>query len=792
MLSKITVFGRLCYDPDSGKSYWDATAPCIFNERGFPDCLDNPITGEVAFAPCARYGYKTIDGSGNPVETIVEPVAGAATKQARSWTCGDVITYLRNYCTNSQIYPQIDYGNMQLSQFLSWDASLSTVFGTVRTVNNFDINNQSILRALSMTVRKAGAYDIYCEPTGLFGSRLSVVNMNPQSGYGVSFYLPNNNDTIDSLMFNPLAIRTGHVRESANNYFDNVSVIGDAPAVERFVSTSNSGVNLATAAGDKMIEYAWDTSDLTNFQNFIKNYNLNPDSHEAFLAASECYPWVLCTYRIKKGTDIWQNTRYAGLMNGGSHPRIRPNLLSAKNMSETNPRNWDSMPIEICEIEQTNNQGDWQPVSLRGNAVKVSPDAEFIFIDLRDADPASATWYQTSNNANGKNYYHDGITPRNIRLTLAVEGDFALCGRNTDDPNNTGSRVIAQNFTFATVANQNDYVDWFRNYSFPHGIARLSSGSNWDSYPDAELYSDITRINNHAKLRCADIKRVEISGTLILACVNPSLKPGMSVSIVGSNVIPTYSVIKAIAHDAANNETRVELTSADMSTIYDMPSPMSGSYNAGGSGQGGGGSKDTSDYPLEGQLKQDKYKLEGGLTSKDNNAEHNAAEDRKYEAENNKNRSHAAEPIMQDASEDKDEKGSDIAAFGNKGQAEPPKAKKDYSQLSADADPDKYKLKEDKKIDGSKYAPKKFDESAHALQEQEPEQEKEEPREMREYERSASSESRLNPAEKEGSQDQFAAYKAQQKEAAEQKKYAAKNQTASTDIHGGTKDRTDE
>ncbi len=53
-LARYTVIGRMCYDPHGGRHYWTSRAP-IFNELGYPNCVDTPHGPR--FAPGFRFGY---------------------------------------------------------------------------------------------------------------------------------------------------------------------------------------------------------------------------------------------------------------------------------------------------------------------------------------------------------------------------------------------------------------------------------------------------------------------------------------------------------------------------------------------------------------------------------------------------------------------------------------------------------------------------------------------------------------------------------------------------------------
>ena len=47
LLSKVTLIGRITWDPISNKCWYDTNSPLIFNEGGWPSCGDHPLYGPV-------------------------------------------------------------------------------------------------------------------------------------------------------------------------------------------------------------------------------------------------------------------------------------------------------------------------------------------------------------------------------------------------------------------------------------------------------------------------------------------------------------------------------------------------------------------------------------------------------------------------------------------------------------------------------------------------------------------------------------------------------------------------
>jgi hypothetical protein len=587
LLSKVTVFGRAVYDPASERSYFDSGTDCIFNEMGWPNCLDTPY-GPM-FAPSWRYGYKS-------QSDYTEPAQGAATARARSWTVQDVIDYLRNLHYSGTSFPvsSVYVGSNKVSAWVGWSKSASQMLGSNRTVQNFSLQNTTLLRALQQTARRAGPYDLYIRP-GAFGSSLQFVRMDPLDGAGSGLLLPSyTGDEVGALANNSSVILDGEVVESAINYFDNTLIVGDPICIERFLSTSNSGTTTTSDEGDNGLEAAWSSDRYDAFIDYVANQDPQPNTKEAVERAFLLYPEVFSAYRVKNGYDLWQTTKWSGAGNAPPHPRVRPNLLTGTNVGgDTNPTTWEPLPF-IVEYENTDGAGDWVPFQDRFTGVRLSPDGQMLFLDnLRDQN---VTWY---NEATDPWDFSDAtkIKQRNIRMSIAVEGDFPLQAFAADDPNGAGTRVSGSpQFTYVVAAKQGDYMEWLRSDSHPNGRELVAAA--FDNYEDrksggSELFTDEARQEAHAVHRQRDVRRVEHRGSLILPGVNASVHPGVAVSVEGG--LPVYSVVKSVTYNAHEQVTIVELTSADREQIYDAPMPQAGlSASSYSGGSGGGGGKDSS------------------------------------------------------------------------------------------------------------------------------------------------------------------------------------------------------
>lgn len=580
-LSKITCTGRMCYDPVYGVHYFDHGIRLIFNEDGYPNCIDTDQGPR--FAPSRRFGYR----SRYDIEDSTEPEVGQARKRARSWTVADVAAYLRAAHTmeNGNLRPpsKTDLGNVFIDPRIYWPDSIANVLGSNRTVKHFVLENISLLRALQMTARKAGAYDLYCHPIGQFSSKLMFVNMNPPKNGSGNLFLPDYfgiND-VGTALLNGEIIHSGYVNESVINYFDDVCICGDPPAVEKMISQDSSG------DGANMLEPGWTTADETAFKSYITNHP-TPNQEAAFKQACEIWQDVYRDYRMKPGADIWNGTKWNGWHNGGAHPRFKPMLLTGDNNASDNPKFW--MPRQI-KVEYKSGS-NWV-FAGRFDGLTLTPDGQVIQLPgLRDTigpDGYGETWRNS-----GPTLYNGAtLEARTIRFAaVAVEADWRITGRAAGDPNRTSARVAksGNKSTFLTVAEELDYVDDLRNKSHPAGSTDAGLQEVFDSFADKciagdELFSDrqdaaTGRLPRHATARLADVKRIEYTGQVVIARLNPALRPGMAISIESADPIPTYSVIKSVTFEGdAPQVTIVELGAADSATIYDIPQPAPSTGN---------------------------------------------------------------------------------------------------------------------------------------------------------------------------------------------------------------------
>jgi hypothetical protein len=641
VLSKYTVAGRMTYDPTTGRHYWD-WVPTIFNDLGFPNCIDTPFGPR--FAPCHRFGFtNNMLESQATVETYDEPEPGEATTRARSWRCQDIFRYYRDVYAPSSggVRPpfKVYQGIHDLPDDIIFPEEFGGGIGSDRTPKNFYVHNMTLLHAMQATARKAGAYDIYCSPDteDKFKSVLQLLDMNPKNFTGCTLhtaaYAASN---IGQAMNGATIVRGGSVTESIVDYFDEVVICGDAPAVERMCSTYSSGV------GANYLEFAWSAADEAAFKTYIGRYGMadTKGDLDSFQAASRIWPLVYAAYSVRIDADIWEGTKWAGMKNDG-RPRMKVAQLTGYAQDATNPRNWSprEIVVEYLKIYADENTDDPSPEdpewfeASRFDNLTLSSDSTIVMLSaLREPGPNN-TWYVDQ--AGAGQFDYTKMHARHIRIQLALEADWPLTGvkgnggQAADDPNRASARIAeGPRWSFVVAAEEMDYDEYLRSdQSRPVGAAlidKLNDGTTQAAFGPRqtegnELFTDRVnkmtgRLPRHADARNRDVKRVAINATLNIEPISIGMRPGLGASVEAGDSIPIMGVVKGVHFRAEavgqEGQTTVILAPADSGAIYDPPSTARGSagYNigtttqtkkkqddvydsgGGGSGSGSGGS----------------------------------------------------------------------------------------------------------------------------------------------------------------------------------------------------------
>lgn len=631
-LSKYTIGGRMVYDPQIGRHYWDLCNPTIFNEMGFPNCIDSPFGPR--FAPCHRFGFKNdMNSSQSTIETFVEPEPGYATEAARSWTCADAVRYLRDVYSpsNGAVRPPLPVyiGNWNLPDSIIWSETLGNIFGSDRTLKSFNIQNLSLLRGLCAILRKAGAYDLYVEPAQDYKGTLRILEMNPKDFTGAKLYTAGfAAEHVGSCMNDGSVVKSGMVTESFVDGFDEAVIAGDGPVVERMVSTHDEGV------GASKLENAWSEEDESAFKQYVDRYGDGTPklgTQNSFEQACKIWPLVYCAYRIPLGADIWGDTKWAGMSNGG-RPRIKPAQLTGYQQDASNPRNWQPREIVVEYLKQyaTEDETDVSPdpdewfEAARFDNLTLTADSTIAIVSaLREPTPAQ-TWYSTITGTDDSTYRGSRMHARPVRIQMALEADWPITGvKGTgggpeEDPNRIYARVNDEiRWTYTVFAEPMDYVEYLRHTdSRPVGQAKIEKIGDSESQTtfearmstNNELFTDRNdeetgRLPRHADLRNKDVKRVAVHASLNIEPIAIGMKPGLNISLDGGGGLPIAGVVKSVtfrADGGDEGQTTVEIGPPDSAAIYDPPivrtskiqSANSGTNTSGNTG-GGRGQPDT-------------------------------------------------------------------------------------------------------------------------------------------------------------------------------------------------------
>jgi len=590
LLSKLSVFGQGIYDPATGRHWFDAGKPCVFNLDGYPDCCDTSLGPR--FCPTKLYGYSRSE----VIEDSREPVPGIAPSgtpvRARSWRCQDIVQYLRAmyYSGHRPSHPQ-DYGNQQLSQYIDWPKSFGNERLFTRVARNFSCENMDMSEALSRICRKAGPYEIQMRPVGWRG-QLGLVRIDQRMG-GIYLTGPTYGSTavggnISDALGDYTRVSGGTIIESCVGYFDDVVIAGDPPALEHEFSMGEVG----GPAVDVELEKGWTDEQEANFKAII---TANGSNETAFLIACRGEPRVYCCYKVKQNYKSAKQTLFPDFAPPIS-PRILPRLLSGFAMGNNNPRDFNPREIILEYYDEVIAPFGWKPCARFDNLEIVDDGNAFMVSSLRESG-YRVTFRSTAYDANT-------FVGAQMRLTCAVEREFRITGTAKDDPNNTSARVNAggERWTFLACASDGDYVHWEREHSRPNGNNCVEPLLSQD-FPDKckgvptlgeYVFSDLedkgrieggkSRIKIHADHRIKDVKRIDYHGTLAMHTWNPNLNPGqlINLDLTGANSITPQAVIRSVRFNSQSQSQHVELMAGEQTIIYDIPMNVP-SQTAGGS-----------------------------------------------------------------------------------------------------------------------------------------------------------------------------------------------------------------
>lgn len=655
LMAKTTAgFGRVIWDPSTaengsaGNVYFDENQHTVFNQFGWPDCLDHPVLGPV-FAPAMRFGWKQSDS--------YEPSSGAATTKARSWTGTDALTYLMNHHGADAIHPlpKNDIGTYRLPHNVEWKAEVNTFEGSDRTLKDVSIENLSLLDACQLIARKCGPIDVYTQPIqNGFDSKVMFISQNPKSGGSIFHFADYSNDSIEDAMNGNDVIHSGYLKESIVNYFDDVCICGDAPAVERFCTTEAE--SLGSINGMPTLEKAWEKESEDAFKKYMIQ---NKGTLDAFHAARNIWPDVWTAFRVARGVPVFNGTKWSGTALGCRYPKIKNHQLTGYNSGVTNPKNFQPKEIvveyklsqwEYDNLTEAQKAKGWWRTANKYDNLTLSPDQTIVYFgalaDTTVGALGNQSWFSNDDplksgkgtdaspaGLHGVEDAPDGkfdgrvMTRREIRCNLAIEHDTVLTGRCKDDPNHTATRINQNGprYTYLSVAQPMDYVEYLRINSRPNGEAFVYEPYKTANFPDKsaegnEFFTDRTnattgRLPDHAVKRNADTRRIDYSGELIQQRINPGVYVGLPITIDGNNTIPIKVIVKGVIWDnSKSGVTRIMLGNPDTKEIYDSVQSQ-GSYANGSTSGSVPSSDETYDddtYIEEKQTVKETKKSESG------------------------------------------------------------------------------------------------------------------------------------------------------------------------------------
>jgi len=523
LLKKVTILGQRRYDYNLGESYAE-DAECVFNQFGHPNCLDSLVGPVFAHAP--RYGWDKY--------RTAEPEPGFAQSVARSWRIIDALKYLKYNGTISPSNPLYTTTcRWSIPDDIIWPDDFDL---PDRPLRDFSIDGMDVLTALCKIIESCGARKLFLRPVSEeFRSELKIINFEAQTGSNEIIIPGMSSENLTSAIANN-GVVSGILTEDIKDFYDEITILGDAPIIERSVGTK-----------DNTIIPAWTEADEIEWRIHINTQGKN---ETAFKQARLKYPLVYAAWRINPNFNYLDNTPwYEKWTNRGRvHPRICPFLLTYDSVPYAEgPVDWipKQIPIEINSIANgwyLASQADNLTISLDGSYFTLSGLA-----DNKDTFEGSIS-------------NPTAIVARDLRLTLGIICDFKLSGHAYLDPNDTNYRFenldpLRPPSQYIDIAKPLDYIYWYRVDSFPEGV-----DTPGEDFPDQILYNDSDRIQQHTEARLRKIKRITRSASIVFRCYQSGLQPGTYFSSVSNSEISYAGTITSVSIDANSQRIVVELS----------------------------------------------------------------------------------------------------------------------------------------------------------------------------------------------------------------------------------------
>ena len=585
LLSKVYCFGQHQYDYSEEKFYFVAADELIFNQGGWPNCIDSPKGPR--FTPSPRYGWTAADTEEDP--------PGEATSKARSWRVSDAMKYLRavhyESAAESGITPfRRNYGKKMVNDLLViWPKqlgqSLSVKNGTnraERVLHDFRLEGLTLLQSMVLLGKRSGPFELYCGPSGdeagaMNRGKLSFISYEKtaSSGAGIEHTGIRGGDLTTAIAYN--SVQRGNLGEDIKDHFHEVIVLGDPPCVETLLQT-----NIDTPAS-ATLSPAWTAAQETAWRAYI---NTNGKNRKAFEEACLLYPLVYAGYSmvaptINPGFNPWTATKWEAQWKNRQRFRqkFRATLLTAINSAE-NPSNF--MPREMPVEYSINDRVTWVTAQYYSN-LQLSYDRTTIMLTALRDNPVSQTW-------KGSLALPLAIEAADIRLTAVIEADWrttGVCGVGVDE-NKTEGRVYTDGgqhaiFSYLATTKSGDFIEWLRQGAYPVGqlipAATRGSptvvGSAYDFTDKAlkgkELFTDapfggagdntgITgRIVEHAIARQRGLRRIKGGGQVVYKQFEAGFLPGARFSGVLDGMDVGAGVVRSMTLEANAQDCMLEI-----------------------------------------------------------------------------------------------------------------------------------------------------------------------------------------------------------------------------------------
>lgn len=617
LLTKYKIFGKHEYDPENGNSYYNAAGKCVFNPHGLKNRADS--SSGPRFTPSNNTGYSGENGK----EHYDDPSEGGATKRASSWSTRSVLEYiLRHYFASNGGGggPSRNFGALQVPAFVKVAVGIIGLLPD-RPLRDVNYDGWTVLDAIHDILRRSGAFEIRAKALGNFESEIVLVDINPS--YFTTIYPPGaKSDDPGALMNDGSVFKYAVVEEDVADLSTSVNLQGDPTVVETFASTDSQGT------GANKLKFGWTDKELQDARAFLEDPNEAGTSRfslERFKMMCNKFPRVGAWYQIN---DSDKFNIFEGTKNSRYKLKVKNGVMLATQLTAVNtdnsPVGWQPMEIRV-EVKLTDYEFDeekraytgqnppapvpvwlkqWKTVG-RFDELRLSPDGKFVQLDglriSQSAENTETSFYTDYGDDPGHPHerYSKYLTPREIRLQVAVESDIPANSYDESDPNSIGGRLAdgAPNLTLQIRAGPLSFVDWLRHIdSRPLGESGFAPPER--QFPEKasagnELYSDFkgepgspndgSRARRMTDAKIRELKRIALSGKVTFPKLNPATDPGFAAEIGGGVMEGLRGVFKAVTYSADDQATHCFYDGNRPSPLFEerggIPAPHNSTAN---------------------------------------------------------------------------------------------------------------------------------------------------------------------------------------------------------------------